>query len=65
MESGKMKCPYCEINLELDDCFDEDWFDKDRKYEYWFGYCVQCEKGFKVRELWEKTSDEVLEEIED
>ena len=60
-----MKCPYCNVNLEYDDCYDEDYYDKDRRYEHWFAFCPSCNKEFKVRELWEKTGDEILGEIED
>ena len=60
-----MKCPNCEETLEFYDCFDEDFFDADWRYEYWFVSCPNCGKEFQVRESWKRTDTEIIKEIKE
>lgn len=46
------KCPYCNVELEEDDCFDV--VDSgDICVKYLAGHCPQCDKDFQWKEIYE------------
>lgn len=55
-------CPFCNIDLEIDEIYDNT-VDHKHHQEEWHGHCPECEKSFRwVRTfVYEGTSD--IEEI--
>lgn len=44
-------CPHCDCDLEIDDCFDIE-FDGGKVTHCWKGYCPECGKNFRWKEIY-------------
>lgn len=41
----EMKCPVCDVVLELNEVYDG-LFDNEKREEEWYGHCPKCKKEY-------------------